>query len=306
MNAASWLLWIFPRFENAGRLLLACMGGWTARRRRSESLFRYTIQSALQAVESHSLFGGTLVTTVVQTAHARSAGPGRRYDHVFFSVMVWLMLLTVFAGFARTYYLAGVFGAPLPNRLVHIHGAVFTAWILLLLTQTLLVSARRVDIHRRLGLVGFGLACTMPLLAIMAAVDALVRHVDRPGARAFFAVPTFDILAFVPVIFFAWKDRSNAAAHKRLILIATIAILDAATARWPLPKAWWGLHPAEWATDAFLLALIAYDLFALRKIHRATLWGGGWFLGMQLIRGPIGASHAWQTFAAWVQHSAKW
>jgi hypothetical protein len=247
-----------------------------------------------------------LATTVVQTVHAPSTAPGRRYDHVFFSTMVLLVLVTVFAGFAQSYYLAGIFGAPLPSRLVHIHGAVFTTWILLLLTQTLLVSAHRVDIHRKLGLVGFGLACTMPVVAILAAVDSLVRHADRPGARAFFAVPTFDILAFVPIIFFAWKYRSNAATHKRLILIATIAILDAATARWPVHVAWWGLHPAEWATDAFLIPIIAYDLFSIRKIHPATIWGGVWFLLMQHIRGPIGTSQAWQAFAAWVQHSAKW
>lgn len=219
--------------------------------------------------------------------------------------MALAILLAVFIGFARSYYLAGVFQAPLPNRLVHIHGAVFTCWILLLITQTLLVSAHRVDIHRRLGLFGFALACTMPVLAILAAIDSLVRHADRPTARAFFAVPTFDILAFVPLIFFAWKYRSNAATHKRLILIATIAILDAAVARWPVHTSWWGLHPAEWTTALFLIPLFAYDLFSLRKIHRATLWGSLFFLFLNQIRGLIGHTDVWQGFAAWVQHVAR-
>jgi hypothetical protein len=78
--------------------------------------------------------------------------------------MAFLVLLTVFIGFAHTYYLAGIFQASLPNRLIHIHGAVFTCWIFLLITQTSLVSAGRVDIHRRLGLFGFALACSMPFL----------------------------------------------------------------------------------------------------------------------------------------------
>jgi hypothetical protein len=248
--------------------------------------------------------GGTLATTVVQSTYIPSPAPGRRYDNVFFSAMALLILAAVFAGFARSYYLAGVFQAPLPNRLVHIHGAVFTAWILLLITQTALVSAHRLDIHRRLGLAGFALACAMPVLAIMAAVDSLVRHADRLTARSFFAVPTFDILAFVPLIFLAWVYRSNAAAHKRLILIATIAILDAAVARWPVHASWWGLHPSEWATEAFLIPLIVYDLFAIRKIHRATLWGSLFLICLQHIRGPIGHSVVWQNFAAWVQRAA--
>src|SRR5260370_25475460 len=77
--------------------------------------------------------------------------PGRRYDHLFFSAMALLMLATVFVGFARTYYLAGVFHAPLPSRIIHVHGAVFSCWILLLVTQASLASAGRVDIHCRLG-----------------------------------------------------------------------------------------------------------------------------------------------------------
>jgi hypothetical protein len=255
--------------------------------------------------KSRSILGGNVATTVVQSPYVPSSAPGRRYDHLFFTGIVLVILVAVFVGFARSYYLAGVFQAPLPNRLVHIHGAVFTCWILLLITQTLLVSAGRVDIHRRLGLVGFTLACAMPLLAILAAVDALVRHASRPDARAFFAVPTFDILAFIPLIFFAWKYRSNAAAHKRLILIATIAILDAAVARWPIHASWWGLHPAEWTTAAFLIPLFVYDLFSIRKIHRATLWGSLFLVCLQQIRGPIGHSYAWQTFATWIQHAAR-
>lgn len=205
--------------------------------------------------------------------------------------MAFLILLTVFIGFAHTYYLAGIFQAPLPNRLIHIHGAVFTCWILPLITQTSLVSADRIDIHRRLGLFGFALACSMPVLAILAAIDEMVRHAGRANVLAFFAVPTFDILAFVPLIFFAWKYRSNAAAHKRLIILATIAILDAAVVRWPIHASWWGLHPAEWATEAFLLPLIAYDLFSIRKIHRATFWGSLWFLLLHHIRGPVGYTY---------------
>ncbi len=246
-----------------------------------------------------------MATTVVPSAYTPSPAPGRRYDHLFFSGMALLTLATVFIGFARSYYLAGVFQAPLPNRLVHIHGAIFTCWIVLLITQTLLVSAHRVDIHRRLGLVGFGLACIMPVVAILAAIDSMVRHASRPNALAFFAVPTFDILAFVPLIFFAWKYRSNAATHKRLILLATIAILDAAVVRWPMHTGWWGLHPAVWVTEAFLLPLFAYDLFSIRRVHRATLWGSVLLLFLQHIRGPIGQSDVWQTFAAWVQHAAQ-
>ena len=102
--------------------------------------------------------------------------PGRRHHHIFFSGMALLMLVTVFVGFGPTYYLAGVFRAPLPSLIIHLHGAAFSCWVLLLITQTSLVLAGRVDIHRRLGMAAFGLACLMVVLGILAATDSLVRE----------------------------------------------------------------------------------------------------------------------------------
>ena len=77
-----------------------------------------------------------MATTIAEPrAYAKpsTAVPGRRFDHYFFSGTAWLMLGTVLLGFGPTYYLAGVFNAPLPSRIIHIHGAVFSCWILMLI-----------------------------------------------------------------------------------------------------------------------------------------------------------------------------
>jgi hypothetical protein len=68
--------------------------------------------------------------------------------------MALLMLVTVFVGFAPSYYLAGLFRAALASPIIHVHGALFSCWILLRVTQTSLVSAGRGDVHRRLGMAG--------------------------------------------------------------------------------------------------------------------------------------------------------
>jgi hypothetical protein len=100
-----------------------------------------------------------MATVVAHSATRASGLPGRRFDHLFFSAMAGLLLLTVFIGFAHSYYLAGIFHAPLPSLITHLHGALFSCWIILFVTQTLLVAAGRVDIHRILGIAGFLLAC---------------------------------------------------------------------------------------------------------------------------------------------------
>jgi hypothetical protein len=69
--------------------------------------------------------------------------PGRRFDHYFFSGTACLMLATVLIGFGPTYYLAGVFNAPLPSRIIHVQGAMFSCWIVLLLAQNSLAWAGR-------------------------------------------------------------------------------------------------------------------------------------------------------------------
>src|SRR5260370_31090954 len=100
----------------------------------------------------------------------------RLFENLFFSGMAVLIFATVFVGFARSYYLAGVFKGSLPSVVIHIHGAVFSSGILLLLAQTSLVAAGRVDLHRRLGLLGFGLACLLVIVGLLAATDSLARH----------------------------------------------------------------------------------------------------------------------------------
>ena len=233
--------------------------------------------------------------------------PGRRYDHLFFSAMALLILATVFVGFARTYYLAGVFHAPLPSLIIHLHGAAFSCWILLLLTQTSLVSAGRVDIHRRLGIAGFLLACLMVTLGVLAATDSLVRHGGLPSLdpKLFYVIPMTDMLIFATLVFFAFRARSNPPAHKRLILVATIALLIAAIARWPLAAVQRNPIRAALLTYIFLLILAGYDIWSTRKVHRATLWAGAFLIFVQQIRIPIGKTAAWQAFATWAQSLAR-
>jgi len=236
------------------------------------------------------------------------ASPGLRlrYDDLFFSGMAGVALIAVLVGFARTYFLAGLFRAPLPNLLVHIHGAVFTLWIILFIAQISLVTAGRVDVHRRLGLPGFVLALVMIVLGTVTASDSLARHVAQPGTetvegvRAFYAVPVGAMLMFSTFVYFGYRNRFQPATHKRLMWFATMSLLDAGFDRWPV------FDPYSLPIVNFicytplLLLLIGYDWWSTGKVQRVTIWATIFLVVVQQVRHPLGYTAAWQSFAAWV------
>ena len=71
-----------------------------------------------------------------------------RRDRRFFTGMALAAAVAVFVGFAPTYYLKGAFATPGLRPLFHLHGALFTSWIVLLLVEKHL--AVRVHVARGL------------------------------------------------------------------------------------------------------------------------------------------------------------
>ena len=222
------------------------------------------------------------------------------WDRIFFTAMVFLLWATVLFGFAKTYFLAGMVSAPLPNTLIHVHGAVFTLWMVLLAVQVGLISAKKVKRHKQLGLAGFGLAVAMVVLGVLAGTDALRRGMDGAsglGAKTFYVIPLTGILAFGVLVYFAYRARFKPAVHKRLILIATVGISEAAIARWPVGVL--QVHPMVRLLIilSFLLMVVGYDLVSLKRVHKTTLWASAFVMTVMLVRVPFAMTPLWQRFA---------
>jgi len=227
-------------------------------------------------------------------------------DDLFFSGMAGVALIAVLVGFARTYFLAGLFRAPLPNLLVHIHGAVFTLWIILFITQISLVTAGRVSVHRRVGLLGFVLAIVMIVLGTVTASDSLARHMVQPGrdtveeVRAFYAVPLGAMFMFSTFVYFGYRNRFQPTVHKRLMWFATMSLLDAGFDRWPVFDPYSLPVVNLICYTPLLLLLIGYDWWSTGNVQRVTIWSTIFMTAVQQIRHPLGHTAAWQSFAAWV------
>src|SRR4029450_12610907 len=124
---------------------------------------------------------------------------------------------------------------PLPFYL-QAHGAAFSAWMMLFLTQTSLVAARRTDVHRRLGWAGAALGAFMVVIAITAAILSGRRNFAaglENESLTFLTTPVFSMVGFLAFVATGVNHRRAPETHKRLMLLATISILDADPARWP-------------------------------------------------------------------------
>jgi uncharacterized membrane protein len=236
-------------------------------------------------------------------ARAPQSTTTARRERLFFGGMAAAFALTVLAGFSRTYYFNGVMADPFElSPLLHWHGAVYTAWILLLVAQTSLVAGGRVDLHRRLGVAGAALAVLIVALGVGVAISrtasgAIVDAGVPP--LVFLAVPLLGMAVFAGLVSAALLQRRNAAAHKRLMLLATLELVTAAVSRLPLVQDW-GPVGFFGVTDLFVAAIVLYDLASLRRVHAATLWGGALFVLSQPLRLVIGGTPAWLAFAAWL------
>jgi hypothetical protein len=230
----------------------------------------------------------------------RPANP--KSDRLFFGAMVVVLYATVYYGFARTYYAAGMIHAPLPAPIIHIHAALMTLWMVLLFVQVALVTARKVAWHRALGVYGFVLALGIVIVGPIAATNSLRRGTAPLGLDplTFYIIPITSIVLFAIFVFFAWRARRNPAAHKRLIMLANIEIIGAAVGRWQIH--FFEAHPPaqNLVPLAFILAIVAYDLISQRKVLRSTMWGGLLLMAVNLVRVPIGLTHAWHAFATFM------
>ncbi|HUQ88015.1 MAG TPA: hypothetical protein VM096_10680 [Vicinamibacterales bacterium] len=247
----------------------------------------------------------TLSSAIRSEPLARAPG---RYDRAFYSGLSIAMALTVFAGFARTFYgpvllggpLATLTGGPL-SPLVQMHALFFTAWVLLFVAQTTLVAARRVSVHRRLGIAGSVLAAGMVFAGLRTAIATAARGSAPAGTDplSFLVIPIFDLVLFSGFIIAALAMRRQKEAHKRLMLLAYVSIIAAATARLPgvlvlPPPVFFGL------ALVFAVAGAVYDFASRGRVHPVYWWGGGAIVVSVPLRLAISTTAIWKSFAGFL------
>jgi hypothetical protein len=228
--------------------------------------------------------------------------PFHRNDRSFILVMTMLVWLGIVAGFGSDiFHHFRTHEAAYP-LIVHFHAAAFVGWLLFFTTQVGLIRTGHPDLHRKLGLFGAALAAVMIVLGPATAVVAdTIDYVAHQHPPTFMAIQLADIAIFAPLIVAGFLARRVPAAHKRLMLLATLQISDAGFARWlgDGVEAWLGkAYVAEFlslymVSDLLILGFGAYDVATRGRLHPVYAAAIPYIFGIQLLATYLWLAPGW-------------
>lgn len=190
-----------------------------------------------------------------------------------------VLLGVVLVGFARSFYLRELFLRNALDVPLRLHGSALTGWFGLVCAQGAAMNVGRRDLHRQLAWLA---ALIVPAVVATSLFinTRLARTLGsaRDPENMFVWGNYMSLVAFVGLVTAAIVLRRRPDAHRRLLLMASIAIVGPAFARfsfWPVFGL--GIEGAPaFAVGGLLLLLalaLAYDRVRRGRVHPAT-WSG--------------------------------
>jgi hypothetical protein len=227
--------------------------------------------------------------------------------------LIWLGLLWVgmIAGFSVDFprYLHEKPAAP---WIVNVHAVVFSVWMLILTAQVLLVVGDRVGFHRKLGWFAAGWACLMAVMGPLAAMASQLVNLNTPNSdTSFISVNIVDIGGFLLLLAWGLTLRKNPAAHKRMMILATIALADPGFARFtgnlmrqPTSVVPWFFY-IFYGNVLIIVLMLAWDWWRGR-LMRPFVIGATALLAAMFAASLLYFWSPWHTLTlSWVQACAK-
>jgi hypothetical protein len=232
-----------------------------------------------------------IASVILEGAPPRARPARRRFFYIGVSLLITAIVL---GGFGPSFYDMLVVGTPRP-WILHLHGAVYTGWLVLLINQAVLAARGRIALHRRVGSFGIAYGALVLVLGVVVSFVVPALHVtagewtmDR--AAGFLIVPLGDMVLFGGFFGAAVAYRHRPEIHKRLVVLATVAVMFAAVGR-------------LWFVDATPVLLLVWylpvvvamghDFITMRRVH-PVYWIGAAVMAVAFARISFGQSELWR------------
>jgi hypothetical protein len=177
--------------------------------------------------------------------------------------------------------------------IIHVHAAVYVGWLALLITQSVLAARGRIALHRRVGSFGIAYGVLVLVLGLIVSIAVPVIHVhagEWPMARAeqFVAIPLGDMVLFGGFFGAAIVYRRKPEIHKRLIVLAAVAVMFAAVGRVPYVDG--SVRLVVWYSPVVVAML--HDFVTKRRVH-PVYWIGVVAMAVAFLRVPFSRTEEW-------------
>lgn len=235
-----------------------------------------------------------------------------REDRTMYAVCVGLLWVGMIAGFSLDFpkFSHQVPAAP---TIVYVHAAVFTGWLLILTAQVMLVMTNRVRWHMTLGWLSLGWAGLMMVVGPWAAISLLaVQMKDAIPHAQFLAAQLAEMLCFATLLGWGVSLRKNSAAHKRVMILATVALAAPGFDRITTNLLTWkpstplGFFWLVFYGNVLLVALMALWDWRRGRLMRQFVVGAAGMLATLYAAGMLYYWGPWQATAlGWVQAWAR-
>jgi hypothetical protein len=188
-----------------------------------------------------------------------------RYFYFLMSLLIAAVVVYGFSQRAEKQFFHPIHPKPI---LLSIHAAIFSAWILFYILQSVLVRTGNVRIHRWLGWFGVALGFAIPVIGTITAVTIRrfdLHYHDLARTAPLLRTAILDLTSFTIPFVLAVYWRNKPEFHRRLMLTASCALTAAAFVRFP-PQ----FHSWPWfyvGVDLLISLGIVRDLIVNRRVH---------------------------------------
>jgi hypothetical protein len=225
-----------------------------------------------------------------------------RHDRTMIAATVAAILLAIVLGFGLDIVRRAHDGSLTFSLIVHLHALAYTGWLVLLAAQVWLVRTGRVALHRRAGPIAWALLVAMAVLGPATAYYGVADNPYMPDQWiAWLSVNFTNAIGSIVLLSAGLMMRRNPSAHKRLMLLGTIAVTEPGFSRiWLVPlqtRLGEGYVPFYIATYIgtclLVLAVGTYDLVTRRRLHPAYVAAALWIFANEAL-------------ADWLYHQPFW
>lgn len=221
----------------------------------------------------------------------------------FFTAMAFVGIAAVLIGFLKTFIIPVLSGTKTWPFPIYLHASFAFSWLLIFLTQSILIQNRKYETHIAIGKWATIVAPGACISSIPAALYQCKRELGEGAGQI--AISSFlgsltSGCIFLFLVAFAVGYRKRPQIHKRLMLLATIILIWPAWFRWrhyfpsvQRPDIWFAVV----LSDSLIIVAFIWDWLKNKSIHSSLLFTGLFLIAEHCMEIIFFNSSGWRTIA---------